>query len=248
MSGGGVYVSDKPGEHDVALLRQLVLPDGSVLRCSRPGRPTRDCLFKDVLRDGVSALKVQSVNTSTSGRPAAGNGATAKGNNGTSSSSSSHSEAPVLSGVVGAFHLQGSSWDRDKRKFYVHNPKPAHLDVQVGQRCLEGVVCMPPRVWGACVTCGVLPPAVRACLRCGPATWRGCAPPRPWPGGRRRPPPPPRRSSSSLPRTCTGGLRRRCACWAGRRPWTCAWPRPRQRWSASRPCTRCAHQAGAAVA
>ncbi|GIM11600.1 hypothetical protein Vretimale_15098 [Volvox reticuliferus] len=58
VSGGPVYVSDKPGEHDFALLHTLVLPDGSVLRCSQPGRPTRDCLFADVLRDGKTLLKV----------------------------------------------------------------------------------------------------------------------------------------------------------------------------------------------
>ena len=54
-----MYVSDKPGEHDFELLRRLVLPDGSVLRALQPGRPTRDCLFTDVLRDGRSLLKVR---------------------------------------------------------------------------------------------------------------------------------------------------------------------------------------------
>ncbi len=53
-----MYVSDKPGDHDFPLLHSLVLPDGSVLRCLQPGRPTRDCLFLDVLRDGRSLLKV----------------------------------------------------------------------------------------------------------------------------------------------------------------------------------------------
>eukprot|EP00887_Chlorella_sp_A99_P005545 scaffold1.g5545.t1 len=47
ISGGPVYVSDKPGQHDFPLMRRLVLPDGSVLRCLLPGRPTRDCLFAD---------------------------------------------------------------------------------------------------------------------------------------------------------------------------------------------------------
>lgn len=61
VSGAAVYVSDKPGEHDVSLLQQLVLPDGGVLRGSLPGRPTRDCLFVDPLRDGVSLLKVWNV-------------------------------------------------------------------------------------------------------------------------------------------------------------------------------------------
>lgn len=61
MSGGAVYVSDKPGEHDFDLLKRLVLPDGSVLRALLPGRPTRDTLFSDVLRDGTSVLKVRSL-------------------------------------------------------------------------------------------------------------------------------------------------------------------------------------------
>jgi raffinose synthase len=47
ISGGPVYVSDKPESHDFALLRKLVLSDGTVLRADQPGRPTRDCLFTD---------------------------------------------------------------------------------------------------------------------------------------------------------------------------------------------------------
>lgn len=59
VSGGAVYVSDKPGQHDFSLLRKLVLPDGSILRALLPGRPTRDCLFADVLRDRRTLLKVK---------------------------------------------------------------------------------------------------------------------------------------------------------------------------------------------
>lgn len=58
ISGGAVYVSDKPGQHDFELLSRLVLSDGSVLRPLLPGRPTRDCLFKDPMRDGKTVLKV----------------------------------------------------------------------------------------------------------------------------------------------------------------------------------------------
>jgi raffinose synthase len=58
VSGGAVYVSDKPGEHDFALLRRLVLPDGTVLRAQLPGRPTRDTLLADPLRDGKTLAKV----------------------------------------------------------------------------------------------------------------------------------------------------------------------------------------------
>ena len=53
VSGSPVYVSDKPGEQDFDLLRKLVLPDGSVLRCEEPGRPTRDCLFHDPTKEPI---------------------------------------------------------------------------------------------------------------------------------------------------------------------------------------------------
>ncbi|MCF3650588.1 Sip1-related alpha-galactosidase [Synoicihabitans lomoniglobus] len=47
ISGGPVYVSDQPGQHDATLLRKLVLSDGTVLRADGPGRVTRDGLFVD---------------------------------------------------------------------------------------------------------------------------------------------------------------------------------------------------------
>lgn len=62
ISGGPVYVSDRPGHHDFELLRRLVFPDGSVLRAHLPGRPTADCLFADVCRDGKTALKIWNSN------------------------------------------------------------------------------------------------------------------------------------------------------------------------------------------
>ncbi|XP_019184720.1 PREDICTED: probable galactinol--sucrose galactosyltransferase 6 isoform X2 [Ipomoea nil] len=65
LSGGPVYVSDAPGKHDFELLRKLVLPDGSILRARLPGRPTKDCLFSDPSRDGVSLLKIWNVNKYT---------------------------------------------------------------------------------------------------------------------------------------------------------------------------------------
>jgi raffinose synthase len=61
ISGGPVYVSDKPDAHDFDLLRQLVLPDGTTLRCDSPGRPTRDCLFHDPTRENV-LLKIWNTN------------------------------------------------------------------------------------------------------------------------------------------------------------------------------------------
>ncbi|KAG1666518.1 hypothetical protein FOA52_014415 [Chlamydomonas sp. UWO 241] len=108
VSGSAIYVSDKPGEHDFALLARVVLPDGSVLRARGAARPTRDCLFSDVLRDGTSLLKAWNTNAYT--------------------------------GVVGVFHLQGSSWDRVKRKFITHDAAPAQLSTQVRPCDVEGLL------------------------------------------------------------------------------------------------------------
>jgi raffinose synthase len=53
ISGGPVYVSDKPGEHDFALLKKLVCSDGSVLLCDAPALPTIDCLCVDPTHEDV---------------------------------------------------------------------------------------------------------------------------------------------------------------------------------------------------
>jgi raffinose synthase len=53
LSGGPVYVSDKPGEHDAALLRKLVCSDGSVLRADGPGLPTAKTLCVDPTHERV---------------------------------------------------------------------------------------------------------------------------------------------------------------------------------------------------
>ena len=45
VSGGPVYVTDKPGRIDARLLNRLVLPDGRLLRAREPAQPTVDCLF-----------------------------------------------------------------------------------------------------------------------------------------------------------------------------------------------------------
>jgi raffinose synthase len=47
ISGGPIYVSDKPGVHDFNLLRKLVCSDGAVLRCDGPAVPTLDTLCVD---------------------------------------------------------------------------------------------------------------------------------------------------------------------------------------------------------
>ncbi|KAL6898001.1 hypothetical protein ACP4OV_006597 [Aristida adscensionis] len=65
ISGGPVYVSDAPGKHDFELLKKIVLPDGTVLLARLPGRPTKDCLFTDPARDGVSLLKIWNMNKFT---------------------------------------------------------------------------------------------------------------------------------------------------------------------------------------
>ncbi|CAB9520651.1 Galactinol--sucrose galactosyltransferase [Seminavis robusta] len=62
IGGCPVYVSDKPGQHDPELLSKLVMPDGSLLRATQPGRPTRDCLFSDVTADQKTALKIWNMN------------------------------------------------------------------------------------------------------------------------------------------------------------------------------------------
>ncbi|XP_061350769.1 probable galactinol--sucrose galactosyltransferase 6 isoform X2 [Gastrolobium bilobum] len=62
ISGGPLYVSDEPGKHNFDVLKKMVLPDGSVLRARLPGRPTKDCLFTDPARDGVSLLKIWNMN------------------------------------------------------------------------------------------------------------------------------------------------------------------------------------------
>ncbi|XP_075664682.1 putative galactinol--sucrose galactosyltransferase 2 isoform X3 [Castanea sativa] len=65
VGGCGVYVSDKPGQHDFKVLKRLVLPNGLVLRAKYPGRPTRDCLFNDPVMDGKSLLKIWNLNKCT---------------------------------------------------------------------------------------------------------------------------------------------------------------------------------------
>lgn len=62
ISGGPIYVSDSVGKHNFQLLKRLVLPDGSILRCQYYALPTRDCLFEDPLHDGKTMLKIWNFN------------------------------------------------------------------------------------------------------------------------------------------------------------------------------------------
>ncbi|MQM10365.1 hypothetical protein Taro_043258 [Colocasia esculenta] len=65
ISGGPIYISDSVGQHDFRLLKSLVLPDGTILRCSHYALPTRDCLFLDPLHDGKTMLKIWNLNKYT---------------------------------------------------------------------------------------------------------------------------------------------------------------------------------------
>ncbi|EEF37676.1 probable galactinol--sucrose galactosyltransferase 5 [Ricinus communis] len=65
ISGGPIYVSDSVGKHNFPLLKRLVLPDGSILRCQYYALPTRDCLFEDPLHDGKTMLKIWNLNRFT---------------------------------------------------------------------------------------------------------------------------------------------------------------------------------------
>ncbi|KAI3665976.1 hypothetical protein L6452_44612 [Arctium lappa] len=65
ISGGPIYISDSVGKHNFDLLKSLVLPDGSILRCQWYALPTRDCLFEDPLHDGKTMLKIWNLNKYT---------------------------------------------------------------------------------------------------------------------------------------------------------------------------------------
>ncbi|XP_061360381.1 galactinol--sucrose galactosyltransferase-like [Gastrolobium bilobum] len=65
ISGGPIYVSDSVGKHNFKLLKKLILPDGTILRCQHYALPTRDCLFEDPLHDGKTMLKIWNLNKYT---------------------------------------------------------------------------------------------------------------------------------------------------------------------------------------
>ena len=56
VSGGPVYVSDKPGATDPDILKPLMYLDGEILMMDRSAKPTEDCAFSDPLTDGVLKL------------------------------------------------------------------------------------------------------------------------------------------------------------------------------------------------
>lgn len=54
----------------------------------------------------------------------------------------------AYNGVVGVFHLQGSSWDRTKRQFQMHNSNPAPLETKVRAACASlAHVCVSEQHW-----------------------------------------------------------------------------------------------------
>ncbi|GAB2269797.1 hypothetical protein Dimus_004715 [Dionaea muscipula] len=65
ISGGPIYVSDCVGQHNFPLLKRIVLPDGTLLRCQYYALPTRDRLFEDPLHDGNTMLKIWNLNKYT---------------------------------------------------------------------------------------------------------------------------------------------------------------------------------------
>eukprot|EP00967_Tisochrysis_lutea_P088011 scaffold124638_cov33-Tisochrysis_lutea.AAC.4 len=126
IGGCPVYVSDAPNEHDIKLLRRLVLPDGTTLRASGVGRPTRDCLFADVGADGLSALKLWNFNGKLA--PIVSDGVNPGG-------ATNSGGAPVAycppNAVVGAFNVQGSRWDFDTHGAVVASQMPAPVSALV---------------------------------------------------------------------------------------------------------------------
>ncbi len=57
LSGGPVYICDKPGAHDAALIGKLVLSDGRVLRFPQPALPSDSVIFTD-FRQEKRLLKI----------------------------------------------------------------------------------------------------------------------------------------------------------------------------------------------
>ncbi|CAM9389758.1 unnamed protein product [Chrysoparadoxa australica] len=90
ISGGPVYVSDRPSNHNPAVLEKLVLEDGSIPRPSGGALPTLDCLFHDAQHEAsFPILKIW--NTNSEG-----------------------------GGVIGLFNIFGSSWDQQARGYRFH--------------------------------------------------------------------------------------------------------------------------------
>ncbi|MDQ8182552.1 Sip1-related alpha-galactosidase [Pelagicoccus sp. SDUM812005] len=66
ISGGPIYLSDKPGEHDFELIHSVSLPDGTVPRWPQPAGLPVDRLLEDP-RQGSRLLKIANYKTPTLG-------------------------------------------------------------------------------------------------------------------------------------------------------------------------------------
>lgn len=60
VSGGPIYVSDTLHRSRAEVLWPLILSDGKILRCDRPGMPTKDCLTIDPVTSR-SVFKIQNI-------------------------------------------------------------------------------------------------------------------------------------------------------------------------------------------
>lgn len=87
ISGGPVYISDKPGQHNTDLLKKLVLEDGSILRAVHSAMPSVRTLFRNPQTSSEDLLIIWNEN------PAWGHG------------------------VIGAFNVYGSAWSQNKRAY-----------------------------------------------------------------------------------------------------------------------------------
>mmetsp|Transcript_21000 Transcript_21000/g.45780 ORF Transcript_21000/g.45780 Transcript_21000/m.45780 type:complete len:1019 (-) Transcript_21000:67-3123(-) len=135
IGGCSVYVSDAPGKHNIPLLKKLVLPDGSVLRAQQPGRPTRDCLFADVGRDGTSALKIWNVNQAPPRT--------------TTAQSIRSRNAVGRGGVVGAFNVQGVAWNFETNDNEILDASPPAVKASVKPHDVDSLrqIAGPFAVW-----------------------------------------------------------------------------------------------------
>lgn len=60
VSGGPIYVSDTLDRSRAEILKPLILEDGRILRCDRPGMPAKDCLVENPEYSG-GLFKIQNI-------------------------------------------------------------------------------------------------------------------------------------------------------------------------------------------
>ncbi|CAM9742069.1 unnamed protein product, partial [Ectocarpus sp. 12 AP-2014] len=87
VSGGPVYISDRPGDHNTEILRRMVLEDGGVLKPPANALPCLKSLFVDPQREEDALLSIWN-----------------------------ECEAPGH-GVVAVFNLFGSAWSQGRRTY-----------------------------------------------------------------------------------------------------------------------------------